>query len=194
MDNNKVVLSNGDVVMDITDTTAEASDVAAGEVFYAANGTRTIGTGNYMSKVANPTEDNILITDVNGQAFDSGVPITKVGGPALQTQGNWKYKVYDDGMFEAWYFQTGYNITINNQSGNLYRSPLTLLAYPTDMVGEKTVNLQYADVGCAHNNYPSFGMFASEVSNGINFYAMSGGSRGASPNYTLTAFVVGTLT
>lgn len=62
--------------MDITDTTAEAADVAAGEVFYTRSGARSVGTGNYMNKVANPTADNILITDANGQAVDSGVAIT----------------------------------------------------------------------------------------------------------------------
>ena len=76
MENNKVVTSDGTTLMDITDTTASPSDVAAGEVFYAANGVRSVGTGNYMSKVSNPTADNILVTDANGQAQDSGVAIT----------------------------------------------------------------------------------------------------------------------
>ena len=78
MENNKVVLSNGDVVMDITDTTAESADVASGKVFYNAAGVRSTGTGNYMNKVANPTADNILVTDASGQALDSGVPIGSV--------------------------------------------------------------------------------------------------------------------
>lgn len=40
---NKVVFGN-DTVMDITDTTAEAADVAEGKVFYAKSGARTVGT------------------------------------------------------------------------------------------------------------------------------------------------------
>ena len=47
MANNKVIYGNT-TIMDITDTTAEASDVAAGEVFYDRGGVRTVGTGNYM--------------------------------------------------------------------------------------------------------------------------------------------------
>lgn len=43
---NKVQLGNGTTVMDITDTTAEASDVAAGKYFYAASGARTAGTAS----------------------------------------------------------------------------------------------------------------------------------------------------
>lgn len=40
---NKVTLGD-ETLMDITDTTAEASDVLSGEVFYAANGLRSTGT------------------------------------------------------------------------------------------------------------------------------------------------------
>lgn len=40
----KVIL-NGVTQMDVTDTTAEAADVTAPEVFYSSNGTRTVGTG-----------------------------------------------------------------------------------------------------------------------------------------------------
>lgn len=74
---NKVVY-DGNTLMDITDTTAEESDVASGEVFYKKDGTRSLGTGNYMNKVSNPTADDILITDATGQAVDSGVSITDV--------------------------------------------------------------------------------------------------------------------
>ncbi len=44
MANNKVVLSDGTTLMDITDTTATANDVVEGKVFYGANGSRLVGT------------------------------------------------------------------------------------------------------------------------------------------------------
>lgn len=47
---NKVIFGN-QTVMDITDTTAEESDVADGEVFYKANGERSVGTANMDSAV-----------------------------------------------------------------------------------------------------------------------------------------------
>ena len=78
LQNNKVQLADGTPVMDITDTTATESDVASGQVFYKANGARGVGTGNYMDKVTNPTTNEVLITDANGQAIGSGVLIGDV--------------------------------------------------------------------------------------------------------------------
>lgn len=75
MAKNKVVYG-GETLIDLTDTTATAADVAAGAVFYDRSGNRVVGIGNYMDKVTNPTANNILITDANGQAIDSGVAIT----------------------------------------------------------------------------------------------------------------------
>lgn len=43
---NKVIYG-GNTLMDITDTTATESDVASGESFYLANGTRGVGTATY---------------------------------------------------------------------------------------------------------------------------------------------------
>ena len=44
MANNKVQLANGTVLIDITDTTANASDVLSGEYFYDASGVKTEGS------------------------------------------------------------------------------------------------------------------------------------------------------
>ena len=79
---NKVVYGDTTII-DITDTTAETSDVAAGKVFYARSGERSVGTGDYMDKVDNPTADNLLTTDANGQAQDSGQALT---GVALKSE------------------------------------------------------------------------------------------------------------
>lgn len=46
MANNKVQLADGTVLIDITDTTAVAADVAAGKYFYNAAGVKTLGTGS----------------------------------------------------------------------------------------------------------------------------------------------------
>ena len=49
---NKVVQSNGTTLIDITDTTAQASDVAEGKYFYAANGQKMSGTAVHGSTPA----------------------------------------------------------------------------------------------------------------------------------------------
>lgn len=55
---NKVIYGN-QTVMDITDTTAEESDVASGEVFYKANGARSVGTLT-LNKIGSISENDDL--------------------------------------------------------------------------------------------------------------------------------------
>ena len=72
----KVIL-NGVTQMDVTDTTAEAEDVTAPEVFYSSNGTRTVGTGTggAVSSVNGQTGDVVLdATDVGALPDDTAIP------------------------------------------------------------------------------------------------------------------------
>ena len=63
MENNKVVLSTGEVVMDITDTTATENDVLSGKTFYKANGTRSTG-----AVVTTPVDEHYGASSTNAQA------------------------------------------------------------------------------------------------------------------------------
>lgn len=56
--NNKVVLGS-ETLMDITDTTAEAADVASGSVFYAKSGARSVGTASYAGAPINNGNANV---------------------------------------------------------------------------------------------------------------------------------------
>ena len=51
MANNKVQLADGTTLIDLTDTTAVAADVAAGKAFYGADGVRTVGTATGVTEV-----------------------------------------------------------------------------------------------------------------------------------------------
>ena len=77
MAKNKVVFGDT-VIMDISDTTAEAQDVSEGETFYDNGGNRQVGTGRWMEPVADPTANEVIVTDANGQAIGSGVLIDNV--------------------------------------------------------------------------------------------------------------------
>ena len=80
MANNKVELSDGTTLMDITDTTAEPKDVALGETFYDKSGVKRTGTADYMFKVPNAEQNNVAIFDENGQVIDGGITIDDITG------------------------------------------------------------------------------------------------------------------
>ena len=72
----KVIL-NGVTQMDVTDTTAQAEDVTAPEVFYSSNGTRTVGTGTggAVSSVNGQTGDVVLdAADVGALPDNTAIP------------------------------------------------------------------------------------------------------------------------
>lgn len=77
MARNKVVFGDT-TIMDITDTTATPEDVSEGETFYDNGGNRQVGTGRWMEPVEDPTANEVLITDANGQAIGSGVLIDNI--------------------------------------------------------------------------------------------------------------------
>ena len=62
MANNKVQLADGSVLIDLTDTTAVAADVAAGKYFYGADGIKYIGT----AVITEPTVKIMFEQDSDG--------------------------------------------------------------------------------------------------------------------------------
>ena len=119
---NKVEFGN-DTIMDITDTTAQEADVAAGAVFYKASGARSVGTydgSDKMDLVDSPTAGNLLTTDANGQAQDSGQALS---GVALKSE----LPTID---------QTFDGTSANAQSGAAIQPELTNLQTQIDGLGE----------------------------------------------------------
>lgn len=73
MANNKVQLANGTVLIDITDTTANASDVLSGEYFYDASGVKTEGSLTIPSTYTiTKTLTNVTTSNNDTEVLDGG--------------------------------------------------------------------------------------------------------------------------
>lgn len=113
--------------------------------------------------------------------------------PSIEVQGDWHYRIYNDGSFEAWYGKDKVSITVTNSSGSLYRSNLMNLVLPTNLTNQGTTEIVSYSIGAGHNNYPVWATVASKTATQINYYVLSGGSRNTSPNYMLNAYVYGLI-
>ncbi len=113
--------------------------------------------------------------------------------PQIQTQGDWRYRVYSDGTFEAWYFASGQTITIGDTSGAVYRSVPMSLTLPSNLVSNKTVIPHSYSVNVGHRSYPVWGTIASVSGTTLTYYALSGSTRAATGNHTISAYVTGAL-
>lgn len=69
---NKVIYGN-DTLIDISDTTAEANDVASGKYFYDKSGVRTLGTGSSGGFPEFTIKGNVVLTVDKGSVTSSDI-------------------------------------------------------------------------------------------------------------------------
>lgn len=113
--------------------------------------------------------------------------------PSIQTQGNWYYRIYNDGSFEAWYGATGQSYTITSQSGTTYRSELQAFTLPTNLTNQGTTSIISFNVGVGHNSFPVWTTVANKSDTQIKYYVLSGANRGTNANYMSSVYVFGTI-
>lgn len=107
--------------------------------------------------------------------------------------GNWVYKLYPDGYFEAWHSADHQTFVIDEASGSLYRSALTALSLPEDLIAGKTVTVRYCNINVYHHNYIVFATLAGHTATGFEFYALSGAARASNKNYVVDGYIEGRI-
>lgn len=107
--------------------------------------------------------------------------------PVIQSSGYWRYRIYSDNTFEAWYKRESLTLDIKYASGNFYRSDPFTFTLPDALTNATVENVQ---AQIFHANFPVFGAVSSL--NPPKAQALSGANRGAVA-LTAVVYVFGTI-
>lgn len=133
------------------------------------------------------TPETLAFGHVAYNAAGERIVGTMIPFSEVQSEGYWKYRIYEDDTFEAWYLRASFTFNISYASGNFYRSDPYTFVLPTAVSSGNVENVQ-AQV--FHANFPVFG--AVSALNPIKVQALSGANRG-SQLCTAVIYAFGTL-
>lgn len=171
---NKVVYGTNTLI-DITDTTAKAEDVASGKLFYLANGNQATGTasGGSSWKLLGSKEQNVSTTSTSAGSATT----ISIGSEAVTTAKIIYVRIRDKAGARAGYFVGSDTFFINTNKANNSTSAMTTAAR---MIHRYSTSSQWGQyVGATTTGY---GVYGYSITNAgvVNIY------RRYNSNYSLT--------
>ena len=108
---NKVVQSNGTTLIDITPTTAVASDVASGKIFFLADGTQATGTASGGDEPSEPTYETYFDDSIN--VSENGISIASLADLYFADGETWRVTwdgveyMCEASLYQGWMWYIG---------------------------------------------------------------------------------------
>ncbi len=171
---NKVVYGT-ETLIDLSNTTATASDVASGKIFFTKDGTQTTGTGSGSSSWKLLGSTNVTVNSTSTSAASAGT--INIGSEVVNKSKIIYVRVRDKAGKRAGYFLGSDAFFINYQKANNSTSALT---YAGRLIHRYSTSSQYGTyVGSTSTGY---GVYGYSITNAgvVNIY------RRYNSNYSLT--------
>lgn len=109
--------------------------------------------------------------------------------PEVVTAGKWSYTIAGN-YVDAWYYDDNATLTIDQSSGNVYRSEQLTLELP-DAIKDMTPLCCVVNLG--HATYPAWAADHGVGISGLEYYAVSGSIRNRTSHYVVSAIIKGRI-